>query len=62
MNPQEYQGPIVKEIEGVEGDCSNPVPIPRSYGGDSDVEILVGSTDDCSQVKNGMATFNIGVS
>lgn len=37
MNPLDYSGSFVKEIEGVEGDHSSPVPVAKIYGGDSDV-------------------------
>lgn len=36
--------------------------IPKIYGGESEAEIIIGSTDDSAQVKDGMASFNIQVS
>ncbi|KAL4487950.1 hypothetical protein ABPG72_022810 [Tetrahymena utriculariae] len=61
MDPKDYPGPIIKEIEGVEGDCTNPVPVSKIYGGDNDIQIILGSADDSNQVIDGMASFNIHV-
>ena len=45
MDPSEYPGEIIKNIEGFEGDFTNPISIPRAFGGFSDEPVIVGSVE-----------------
>ncbi|EGR31078.1 retinitis pigmentosa 2, putative [Ichthyophthirius multifiliis] len=60
LPPNQYPGIIIKEIEGVEGSLENPIPIPKIYGGDSDIQIVLGSQG--SQNIGDMMSFNINTS
>ncbi|KRX05176.1 Adenylate cyclase-associated CAP, C-terminal [Pseudocohnilembus persalinus] len=63
LNPDQYEGNITKELEGYEGELINPVPIPKIYGGDSEIEIIIGSQDPGSQQDTeGMMSFSIQTS
>lgn len=53
MNPQEYPGPVVKQLEEFPDPPPNPVPIPIAYGGSSTKPIVVGSADARSTEKGG---------
>jgi len=44
IKPEEYQGPIKKEVEG-ESEPENPLEINKLYGGTLEGPIIVGSQE-----------------
>lgn len=53
MSPTDFPGIVVKQIDEFPEPPSNPVPIPKAYGGTSTKSLRVGSVDAREAEKGG---------